>query len=193
MCLTLVHLKFPYMLSSSGCLACVVPLLLPKQRPPPVQSALHWWKIRPEALPRRRRILAGTVHVQRWALCACARASFFALCPMRRAAVRPVAAAQAGRLDLLRHAQERLKAWAPLLQRFLKSEDDQVRRRAPPGVMAACSGLCGPCQHLTRAPHPNPVPVPGVIASWPDMRAALPHASACYKDERGRSAQRAPL
>ncbi len=36
-------------------------------------------------------------------------------------------AAQAGRLDLLRHAQERLKAWAPLLQRFLKSEDDQAR------------------------------------------------------------------
>ncbi len=92
----------------------------------------------------------------------------------RRAGVRPVPAAQAGRLDLLRHAQERLKAWAPLLQRFLKSEDDQVRRRATwchGGLQQPVRAVPAP-RARRRTRDPDPLPVRGVLAAWSDMHAA---------------------
>ena len=133
-----------------------------------------------------RRVVAGAVHVRRSALCACARASFSA--PVLHAAgggearaggaggPPGPAAARAG-------AAEGVGAAAAALP--------QVRGRpgaprAPPGVMAACSSLCEPCQrpaHAAARGTPILCPCeacwrPGLTCMLHRMRACVPYVQA---------------
>ena len=45
---------------------------------------------------------------------------------------------QAGKAELLKRLNSKLQQWAPLLQRFLKSKDEQASRQAA-CVLAACA------------------------------------------------------
>jgi len=55
----------------------------------------------------------------------------------------PDVSTQAGKVALLKRFRAQLGEWGPLLQRFLKSEDDQVRPWVPPCVcvyVLCCGG-----------------------------------------------------
>ena len=53
---------------------------------------------------------------------------------------------QAGRGELLQRLSSKLKAWAPLLQRFLKSQDEQAR--GSDSVCMHALYICLPSSHL---------------------------------------------